>query len=381
MKKAGILSAGVAMFAMMFGAGNVIFPLSLGREVGAGAVLFALTGFCLTAVVVPLLGIIAISLFHGNYKKFLGTMGSLPGAAITLMCMVLIGPFGCIPRCMAISHAAFSWYFPQVTLLMFSIVISILIFITTTSKQGVISVLGKFLGPIKFCLLLLIMVVGLVQAGSVPHGTVQSLHAFASGLSEGYGTMDLLAALFFTGLICASLRDEDEEKNSWPLVIRCVKAGIIGGLLLGTVYTGFCLIAAYNAHLLQGVEKAQLLSALAIVVLGSWGGMLASITVGLSCLTTAIALTTVFADYTSKQLSGRRIPYIIASAITVVISCMMTNLGFNGIMAVIKPVIAVCYPALIVLSIVNIAHKLVGFGQVKIPVFLTLLGFFCMQWW
>ena len=71
MKTSGILSAGIAMFAMMFGAGNVIFPLALGRDVG-GSVWYALVGFCLTAVVVPLVGIVSLSLYQGIGKIVYG---------------------------------------------------------------------------------------------------------------------------------------------------------------------------------------------------------------------------------------------------------------------------------------------------------------------
>lgn len=380
MKKPGILSAGIAMFAMMFGAGNVIFPLALGRDVGSG-VCFALAGFVLTAVIVPLLGIVSIAFYQGNYKKFLGTMGRIPGTVIALLCMILIGPFGCIPRCITISHAALTWYLPQVTLLMFSIFAAALIFIATISKSGVVGMLGRYLGPLKFVLLMIIMAVGLLNGAQLMHNSISPLRAFASGLVEGYGTMDLLAALFFSGLICASLRNEDEPAGSPALIMRCIKAGMIGGLLLGVVYSGFCLVAACNAYQVQGVDKSQLLSALATLVLGGYGGMLANATVALSCLTTAIALTTVFADYVNKELSRGNVSYKLALAGTVVMSSMMTNLGFNGIMAVIKPIIVVCYPALIVLSIMNIAHKTIGLDQIKIPVFLTLIAFLCMQWW
>lgn len=354
MKKAGILSAGIAMFAMMFGAGNVIFPLALGRD-ASSSVWYALAGFLLTAVVVPLLGIVSISLYQGDYKKFLARIGTVPGAVVALLCMVLIGPFGCIPRCVTISYAALSWYLPHLSLLTFSIIASMIIFAATSSTSGVVSVLGRFLGPIKFVLLLAIMLVGLYNGAPLMRGDVQQLGAFAQGLVEGYGTMDLLAALFFTGLICASLREEHESLSSPVVALRCIKAGLIGGLLLGVVYTGFCLVAACNAQFVQGVDKSQLLSALASLVLGSFGGVLANATVALSCLTTAIALTTVFADYVSKELSGGRVSYKYARCGTILVACLMTNLGFNGIMAVIKPIIVVCYPALIVLSVVNIS--------------------------
>lgn len=380
MKTSGILSAGIAMFAMMFGAGNVIFPLALGRDVG-GSIWYALVGFCLTAVVVPLIGIVSLSLYQGDYKKFLGTIGTIPGALIALLCMVLIGPFGCIPRCITISHAAVNWYFPQISLVLFSILAAPLVYLTTMRKNSVIDLLGRYLGPIKIVLLLSIVVGGLFGGMHTLSTGFSPGSAFARGLLEGYGTMDLLAAIFFAGLICSSLRgDPTQPMTTQELIIRCLKAGLVGGGLLGLMYIGFCIVAAFNASVIQGTDKAQLLSALASLVLGSWGGVLANITVAVSCFTTAIALTTVFADYVSRELTAGRLSYCYALLITTTITALMTNLGFSGIMSAISPIIIVCYPALIVLSIVNIAYKTVGFKYVKTPVFLTFLLFLCLQW-
>ena len=55
--------------------------------------------------------------------------------------------------------------------------------------------------------------------------------------------------------------------------------------------------------------------------------------------------------------------------ITLVISYFISTLNFMGIAAMLQPALQVCYPALIVLSIVNILYKLYHFQPVKGPVF------------
>src|SRR3989338_3392952 len=112
------LSAGIAMFAMLFGAGNVVFPLALGKEAGS-TVGCAVAGFCLTAVLVPLLGLISTALYEGDYRKFLGRVGAVPAVIITAVCMILIGPFGAIPRCVNVAYGAVKWYFPYFSLFYF----------------------------------------------------------------------------------------------------------------------------------------------------------------------------------------------------------------------------------------------------------------------
>src|SRR3990172_2297492 len=112
MQKSKIVSVGLAIFAMLFGAGNVVFPLDLGRTVGA-QVFFAVLGLTITGVIVPLIGLISAALFDGSYKKFLGMMGHIPGMFVALVCMLLIGPFGATPRCVSLSYAALQWHVPQ----------------------------------------------------------------------------------------------------------------------------------------------------------------------------------------------------------------------------------------------------------------------------
>ncbi len=379
MNNTKIISAGLAIFTMLFGAGNVIFPLALGRDVG-GMVGYALLGFCLTAVIVPLLGIVATALCDGDYKKLLGTLGQVPARIIALVCMVLIGPFGCIPRCVTLSYAAAQWYMPSVGLLPFSLAIGLLIAALTIRKNTIVNLMGRYLGPIKLCLLCAIIGIGLMYANTITPSSGSGLDAFSKGAFEGYGTMDLLGAIFFAGLICRALRTSDQQ-SSKEIAIMSVKAGIIGTSLLGLVYTGFCLLAALYAPVIQGVDKAQLLTALASLILGPLGGVLANVTIALTCLTTAMALTTVFAEYLHQEIVGGRLSYTTSLAMTVATTCFMTNLGFSGLMAFIEPIIVVCYPGLIVLALVNLAHKLFGFTHVRIPVLTTLVVFLCMKCW
>ena len=64
-----IITTGLAMFSMFFGAGNIVFPLALGQQAGSMAWV-AILGFLITAVGVPFMGLVSMILFEGNYKKF-----------------------------------------------------------------------------------------------------------------------------------------------------------------------------------------------------------------------------------------------------------------------------------------------------------------------
>jgi LIVCS family branched-chain amino acid:cation transporter len=375
-KKSTIFTLGLATFTMFFGAGNVVFPLSLGRDTG-NMVFYAILGFFATAIFVPLLGLISVMLYEGDYKKFLSTMGTIPASLIALVCMILLGPFGCIARCIVLSHAAIQWHIPNISLFTYSLIASIFVFLVTQNKNRIVGLLGKYLGPVKLTLLLSVIAVGLIAPFMMEPTTYTAGQSFMRGFNDGYFTMDLIAALFFSMLIYGALKKmlaEEGKTSSRDLIVYGIKSSLIGGGLLGVVYLGFCTVAAMYGPHIHGIGRDQILSALTTKILGQGAGILANATVAITCLTTAIALTTVFADYLAHELTKSRIRYTHALLITTVITFAMSNLGFEGIMNFVEPIIIVLYPALIVLCLANIAHKAFGFKYIKIVVFTALFA-------
>ena len=80
-KQSNLLTTGLALFSMFFGAGNLIFPLLIGQSV-RGNVWYAVSGLAVTAVIVPFLGVAAMVLFQADYGRFFGRMGKVPGAVL-----------------------------------------------------------------------------------------------------------------------------------------------------------------------------------------------------------------------------------------------------------------------------------------------------------
>lgn len=357
MKK--VLTSGFAMFAMLFGAGNVVFPLILGRDSGH-QLTFGLLGFCVTAVVVPLLGLFAIMLNHGDYKILLAPLGKIPTFLITASCMVLMGPLAIIPRCVSISYTAVKSYIPGVPLWLFGVGCALVIFLCTVKNSFIIDLLGKFLGPLKVILLLAIIAKGIFAPSMMLPVTLTKMEGFKMGLFAGYGTCDLIAMIFLSSLILSRLKEglHPEQQNDARAVIKLgLQASLVGGFLLSIVYTGFCITSGLHGAQLAAVEKADVFSSLTILILGTAGGFFANITVAIACLTTAIALAAMFAMYLHKDLSAGRLNYLVSLIITVILTAAMTSLGFNGIMKFVLPIIEILYPSLITYILGNLFWK------------------------
>lgn len=373
--KSNTIATGLAMFSMFFGAGNVVFPLALG-QLAQDKNFYAILGLLITAVGVPFIGLIAMTLFDGNYKLFFNRIGKVPGALVAFCIVALIGPFGAMPRCVALSYSTIQAYLPNTSLIAFSIASCVLIYLFTFRKSKILDVLGYVLTPFLLISLLVIIVKGFLTTPNLQPIEHTETTIFLKGLQEGYQMMDLLSAFFFSSVVLGCLKEGiplEEHQNHKKIIKATLKASAIGALLLSAVYIGFSYVAAFHTGDLGAVNQEELLGAIAHKILGPYAGLIASIAVALACLTTAIALAVVFAEYLHHEVTEGKLNYQLSLIITLVITGFFSTLKFTGIIAILAPILSVCYPALIVLSLLNIGYKLYHVKSVKIPVFLTFV--------
>ncbi len=374
-----ILSTGLAMFSMFFGAGNVVFPLDLGRVAGSMN-LYAILGLLLTAVLVPFTGLFAMFLFSGDYDSFFKRIGKVPGFLVVAFLMALIGPFMAIPRCITLSFSTMSMYFPNMSLFNFSLISVILLYVLTVNRKRILDLLGLFLSPLLLISLAFLIIKGLLYHPAAKVVDLSRVDVFLHGLREGYYTMDLLGAFFFSVVILFGLKrslgkdfkmDSPEGKKSF-FRITLISSGV-GALLLGLVYTGFSYVASFHSLSLNVARKDTVLSVLASTILGPVGGIIANVAVTLACLTTAMTLSAVFSEFIQNELFKNKLNYKSSLVITLILTFAMSELGFMGIISMSKPILSIGYPVLIVLTFLNLANKLFGFKSVKIPVLITLI--------
>lgn len=144
---------------MFFGAGNVVFPLFIGQT-AKSQIFFAVFGLLLTAVAVPFIGLLSMTLFDGKYRDFFCRLGSFPGYILEVMILLIIGPFGALPRCIVLAESSLHVYLPFLSLPSFSIIACIVIFFCAWQRSFLLDILGYVLTPILLFLLFLIIGIG-----------------------------------------------------------------------------------------------------------------------------------------------------------------------------------------------------------------------------
>ena len=350
-KKRNLVAAGMAIFAMFFGAGNIVFPLALG-QFALDKAPWALIGLLVTSVIMPFAGLIAMYFYQGRVDRFFNPLGRIPGLLLATLSVALIGPLGCAPRCITLAYSTMSVSFPGISLFVFSLFFSIFLFFFLWNPGRILGLVGYVLSPFKIILLVSVIIIGLMNMPEVAPATTDESRVplFLHGLKEGYNTLDLVASFFFAPIILSSL----SSSNKGSLGPFFVRACMMGGVLLGSVYTGFCFLAYLYAPFLQGVPAEKLLGTIATFVLGPKGGMIVAITVTLTCFTTTIAVIAAFSNFLKNELLGDRVSYVHSMIITVLVTFLLANLGFAGIANILTPVLKFCYPILIGLTIYNL---------------------------
>lgn len=358
MKKETIVSLGLAMFTMLFGAGNIVFPLVLGKNCGP-EVWFALCGFGLTAVLLPVLGFVATVLCDGDFSHLLKYLGTIPSSIMVFLIMLLIGPLCAIPRCILLSYGTLKPLLPAIHPLLFGLIAAGIIFVCSYWPSLIVKAFGRFFGPLKLSLIGFLVIKCFFTEPAFTTAVVP--HPFIEGLVAGYETMDLLAALVITGLMAVSMPwiIYVHERGALKSIIKKTTViGLIGGGALSLVYAGFALSAARFSGVLAHVRSDEILTVLATHVMGSWGHFVATTIVLVTCLTTAVVLSAAVARYLEHLFRNSGWDYSRFLLATCLLAGVMSVVGFDGLTHAVEPIVLILYPVVILLAFAVIVLKM-----------------------
>lgn len=349
-KKWLVMSTGFALFSMFFGSGNLVFPITVGKE-SAGHYAFSALGIILTGVVVPFLGVFGMMLYKGSLQNFFSFFGKKGTFLFSFLALALMGPFGVLARCLTVAHGALMLVFPGLSLPVTSALLCLTIYLLVVNKNRVLTILGMVLTPFLLLSIAAIAFFGLNLGAPPLAADVNGFLAFKNGFFQGYQTMDLLAAFFFSQFVINQLYSEKCEPS--PLTVFA-KSALIGAGILSAVYFVLVLLGWIYSPLLTETAPQEMLGAIAMASLGSWAAPSVCIAVVFACLTTAMVLTSLFAEFLRCDVSQGKLGNTAALMITLAIGFSVSTLEFAGIARILGPILEAVYPALIALTVVNV---------------------------
>ncbi len=378
LKKKEILFVTFMLFSLFFGAGNLIFPPFLGQKAGNNTFI-ALGGFLITAVVLPVLGIIVVSRSGG--LDLLGQRVSKSfGIGFAVIIYLAIGPGLGIPRAASVPfEMAVAPYLPSETNnIIWMIVYSLIFFIVALwlclKPSKLVDRIGRVLTPILLFLLLLLFVVFLFKGDKnivTPQESYRD-NPFLKGFGEGYNTMDAIAALNF-GLVISSTLTSLGVKEKNDQTSLTLKTGSFAGLILAVIYFMLSYMGMASSGVYGGAENgAVILRYIVHQLFGDFGAIILAATFTLACLTTCVGLITSISQYFSKLF--KKISYKKWVFIITIISFVICNLGLNTILSISVPILNAIYPISIVLILLGISHKLWEKNKIIYPCVICGVG-------
>jgi LIVCS family branched-chain amino acid:cation transporter len=373
--QSGIWTIGLAIFSMLFGAGNIIYPIKCGVVTGSQNFI-GVTGFILTGVILPIIGLVAMILFDGNYRRFFNRIGRVPGSVAILYCMLILGPLIAMPRCITVPFEMLKPFMPGVTLPLFSILFAAATFLMTYKESKILSLLGNIISPLLLGSLAIIAGKGLWQADHLATHSQSCATIFIEQLTHGFQTLDLLGGLFFAYIVLRILKSNRDAQQVKPkeLAIISLKSGFIAGILLMFVYVAFSYLGAYYADLVTvDMNGAEMFRIISLHILNKHSMFVIMMAVLMACLSTITALAAVFSEYLHHELFNKKLSYVACLSMTMIVTIVISNFGLSNILHYSMPIILLGYPIITAITLCNLAHALFGFQYIKIPVALTAL--------
>ncbi len=354
-----LLITSFALFSLFFGAGNLLLPPLLGYNAGKDWFLVSI-GFMITAVVIPIFGILAHARLQGTLYDF----GKKVSPTFSLIYCILIYAIAVAipsPRTAAATHEIAVFPAFGTSPLLTSSIYFALVLVFVLNRSKILNLIGKFLTP--FIVVMLLAVIGIGLSSSAFSTRITNIDTpLISGVLEGYQTFDAIGAVVVGAVIIVSLKFKNmtvSAFNSKRKLIR--RSGFIAGAGLFIIYAGLIAVGAYysseieiNTTLSGDMQRANLLRGISIASLGEFGNTVLSILISLACFTTAIGIVAGTADYFRGLFHKSNNAYVITAIIACVAGVGVGQLNFNAIVVVAIPVLLCIYPITIVLILLNV---------------------------
>ena len=327
-------------FSMFFGAGNLIFPPFVGAQAGSATIPAAI-GFIVSAVGLPILGVLAVT-FAGGFDKLASRVSPKFALFLGVAIMLTIGPCFAIPRTATTSFemmvapfvpSSYGW----LAQLIYSLVFFTLAFLFAQHPEKLSKVLGRFMGPLLLVLIAVLFIACLIHGIGTPANPMgdYSTNQIARGFLDGYQTMDLLAALYFGIVISANIRAQQVDDES-QVQKETAYAGLGTGVLLIVIYGALSYVGVVSGAIVTidptKDTGATVLTNLTSSLFGTFGTAFLGIVFVIACLNVCTGLIGTCATYFHtrfRTVAGRTLSYRTWQVIFTVFSFIVSNAGLS----------------------------------------------------
>lgn len=366
------------LFSLFFGAGNLIFPPFLGQSAGENTPIAIFT-FLITAVLLPVLGVIVVAEFDG-LDKLANRVNEKFALIFTILIYLSIGPGLGIPRAASVPfEMAVIPYLPEGTnttiyMVLYSVIFFLIAGWLALTPSKLVERIGKILSPTLLTLLVFLFINFLFRGDvniTSAVGDYQT-NAAVKGFLEGYQTMDTIAALNF-GLVISITLGELGVEDKKGIMHYTIRAGLNAGIILSLVYLmlSYLGMASSGVYALQD-NGAWTLRAVVHQLFGNTGAILLATIFTLACLTTCVGLITSISQFFARLFS--KVSYTKWVIIIVAFSLVICNQGLTTILSLSVPVLDAIYPVSIVLIALGLSDKWLRNNPYIYPVTIGCVG-------
>ncbi|MFK4182113.1 branched-chain amino acid-like transporter carrier protein BrnQ3 [Staphylococcus cohnii] len=352
---------GFTLFAMFFGAGNLIFPPNLGLDSGQ---FFwpSILAFALTGIGLPLLGVVVGALDKQGYIGSLNKISPKFSVVFLIIIYLTIGPLFAIPRTASTSFemtiTPIAHTNSSLALFIFTIIYFLVVLYLCINPNKMVDRIGSLLTPLLLITILAIIIKGFVDYGSNSHSQAaeaftSNFAGFSQGFTNGYLTMDAIAAIAFSMIVVNAVKATGITHAN-KIFRQTLLAGIIAAVALMFIYISLGFIGKHMAVPQEKVASliandqnigTYLLTTMASTGFGAFGKYLLGIIVALACLTTACGLIVSVSEYFNRIFP--KISYKAYVIIFTLVSFILANQGLNSVITMSVPVLSIVYPVAI----------------------------------
>lgn len=351
MKNRLIWVLGFALFSLFFGAGNLILPPQLGFRAGSFWWLAAL-GFCLSAVAVPMMGILAHARLQGSMFDFARKVSPLFSL---VYCLLVYGISLALPapRTASVTHEMAVAPYLDAAPWLTSLVYFGAVFAIVVNRSRMSDLIGKWLTP-AILLVLLLILGNLLWAPTQAPGESLLEAPLRAGILEGYQTFDAIGAVVVGGVILISLRLQQPDLTAVQRFRAISGAGQIAGFSLLLLYAGLMACGAFmNGRADPDISRTGLLAQMSTQALGVGSAYLLSLLIALACFTTAVGIVTGTADFVKSRFGESERAYKITALAGCLVGVVIGQGSVDWIIAIALPALMFIYPLTIVLIAMN----------------------------